>query len=73
MWCFAEPEDRAWWAETWAERSTDSPLSEQLVREALATPDELHEIGDAWHEWSKDPDGWFAVVHGELLATVPHE
>ncbi len=73
VWCFAEPEDRAWWAETWAERSTDSPLSEQLVREALATPDELREIGDAWHEWSKDPDGWFAVVHGELLATVPPE
>ena len=73
VWCFAEPESRAWWAETWAERSTDSPLSEQLVREALATQAELQEIGNAWHEWSQHLDGWFAVVHGELLATVPNE
>lgn len=71
VWCFAEPESRTWWAETWAERSTDSPLSEQLVRDGLATQAELDEIGDAWHEWSRDPDGWFAVVHGELLATPP--
>ena len=73
VWCFAEPESRAWWAETWAERSTDSPLSEQLVREALATQAELQEIGNAWQEWSQHLDGWFAVVHGELLATVPSE
>ena len=73
VWCFAEPESRAWWAETWADRSTDSPLSEQVVRDGLATQRELQEIGDAWHEWSSDVDGWFAVVHGELLATVPDE
>ena len=59
--------------ETWAERSSDSPLSEQLLREALATQGELQEIGNAWHEWSQNLDGWFAVVHGELLATVPKE
>ena len=70
VWCFAVPEDRAWWSETWAERSTDSPLSRQLVSSAMATQAELDEIGTAWHEWARQPDGWFTVVHGEVLATV---
>jgi len=73
VWCFAQPEDRAWWSETWAERSTDSPLSRQLVDSAMATQAELDEIGKAWHEWAQAPDGWFAVVHGEILATDNHD
>lgn len=70
VWCFATPEDRAWWGRTWAERSTDSPLSRQLVDARLATRAELDDIGDAWRRWADDPDAWFAVVHGEVLATA---
>jgi ubiquinone/menaquinone biosynthesis C-methylase UbiE len=68
-WLFAEPDTRAWWAETWAERSTSSGLAEQAVAAGIATTDELATIAAAWRAWRDDPDAWFAVLHGEVLAT----
>jgi SAM-dependent methyltransferase len=67
-WCFASPEDRAWWSETWAERTTASPLAEQAISQGLATEADLAAMGDAWREWAAHPDAWFSVLHGELLA-----
>jgi SAM-dependent methyltransferase len=68
VWCFAEPEDRAWWAGTWGARTTGSAVAERAVELGVATRDELARCADAWHEWSVSPDGWFAVLHGEVLA-----
>jgi SAM-dependent methyltransferase len=67
VWCFATPEDRAWWGGLWADRITVSALGDQIVERGLATRAELDEIATAWREWSDDPDGWFAVLHGEIL------
>ena len=67
-WCFASPDDRAWWSETWAERTTASPLAEQAVVQGLATTADLEAMGRAWREWSAHPDAWFSVLHGEILA-----
>ena len=69
-WCFATPEDRAWWGGMWAERIVGSALTEQVLREERATAAELEEISVAWTQWADDPDGWFSVHHGELLITV---
>ena len=44
--------------------------SEQLVESGRATRDEVDEIVAAWHSWSEAPDGWFSVLHGEVLARV---
>ncbi len=66
-WCFAVPEDRSWWAGLWAERVTRSSLGEQLLALRLADRDHLAEIASAWHEWAASPDGWFSVLHGEIL------
>ena len=52
----------------WADRILGSALAEQLVREGRATPDELEQISEAWRRWAADPDGWFSVHHGEILA-----
>ena len=41
-WCFADPEDRAWWGGMWADRILSSALATQLVADGLATTDELH-------------------------------
>ena len=30
---------------------------------------ELAEISRAWSEWVEQPDGWFAVQHGEINCT----
>lgn len=67
-WCFATPDDRAWWGSTWADRVTSTALAAQLVDAGLAEPRELAEIGAAWRRWAREPAGWFAVVHGEVLA-----
>nr|WP_225753784.1 methyltransferase domain-containing protein [Actinotalea sp. Marseille-Q4924] len=69
-WCFATPEDRAWWAGTWAERVTSSGFAEHALREGLADDVALESLAEAWREWGEAPDGWFAILHGELIARV---
>ncbi|MDH4159188.1 MAG: methyltransferase domain-containing protein [Actinomycetota bacterium] len=68
VWCFATPSERAWWAELWADRVTQSAFAEQSVSEGRATSDELAAIADAWRRWASDDSAWFAVLHGEILA-----
>jgi ubiquinone/menaquinone biosynthesis C-methylase UbiE len=67
-WCFATPEDRAWWGGLWADRVTQSSLARQAVERGLATRDRLVELAQGWRTWAEHPDGWFVVVHGEILA-----
>ncbi|GAA1832051.1 methyltransferase domain-containing protein [Luedemannella flava] len=69
-WCFATPEDRAWWGSMWADRIVTSALADQLVTSGAATRADLTRISAAWRHWSAHPDGWFAVLHGEILARV---
>ena len=70
-WCYADPEARAWWGGLWADRIVDSAISQQLTRSGLATPEELREVADAWRAWAADEDGWFSVLHGEIICRVP--
>jgi SAM-dependent methyltransferase len=67
VWCFATPEERAWWGGLWADRVTSSDLADQLVDGRLATPGDLEAGAEGWREWAAAPDGWFAVLHGEVL------
>ena len=68
-WCFADEADRAWWGGLWADRITSTSLADQAVELGVATRDELEQLGAAWRSWAAAPDGWFAVLHGEVLAT----
>jgi SAM-dependent methyltransferase len=67
-WCFATPEDRAWWGGLWADRMTASAIAQQAQQEGRASADELAWIADGWRNWARADDGWFAVLHGEVLA-----
>jgi len=67
-WCFATQEDRAWWGSLWADRTTQSSFADQAIERGFATALELQEIAGGWIAWSNDPDGWFAVTHGEIIA-----
>ena len=69
-WCYATPEDRSWWGELWADRITESAIATQAVEIGAATEAELHEMADAWRNWTTEPDAWFAVLHGEILCTA---
>ncbi len=37
---------------------------------ASATRAELEEVAAGWRAWSQAEDGWFSVLHGEILARV---
>ena len=68
-WCFAADEDRAWWGGLWADRVTKTSLADRAIELGLSDSAELEELGEAWRTWATAPDGWFAVLHGEILAT----
>ncbi len=68
VWCYATPEDRAWWAGLWADRSVASNFAKQAIDHGLADEVGLELLADAWREWGAHDDGWFAVLHGEVLA-----
>ncbi|MFD7729391.1 methyltransferase domain-containing protein [Kitasatospora phosalacinea] len=69
-WTFADDDERAWWSQSWAERTTRTKLADTAVAEGLATPADLERIAAGWARWGADPDAWFAVLHGELLVRV---
>ena len=69
-WCFATPEDRAYWGGMWADRILDSALAVQLLAEHRASRADLEEISAAFRDWTDHPDGWFSLLHGEALARV---
>ena len=54
----------------WADRILTSALADQLLAEGLSTRAELERISAAWREWTDDPDGWIALLHGEIVATA---
>ncbi|MET0894882.1 MAG: methyltransferase domain-containing protein [Acidimicrobiia bacterium] len=68
-WCFATPDDRAWWGGLWADRTVGSAFADQALEFGLTDRDELEAIATAWRAWAAADDGWFAVLHGEILAT----
>ena len=68
-WCFATATERHWWGSLWAERMTTSAIAQQARREGRATADELTAMADAWLSWAAAEDGWFAVLHGEVICT----
>jgi hypothetical protein len=43
-------------------------LAEQAVDYGLSDRDELKAIAAAWRRWLEQDDGYFVVVHAELIA-----
>jgi len=69
-WVFATPADRAWWGGLWAERITSSELANRATALGFADRPELEGMAAAWRQWADAEDGWFAVLHGEVLIRV---
>jgi len=67
VWCYATPEDRQWWGGMWADRIVESDLARQLVTGGIATEDDLRRVSAGWRKWAGSADGWFTVLHGEII------
>jgi SAM-dependent methyltransferase len=70
-WCFATESDRAWWGGLWSERMLRSDLADQLLASGRADLARLSRISEGWLRWSEAGDGWFSVLHGEIICHVP--
>jgi SAM-dependent methyltransferase len=66
-WCFANPEDRAWWGGMWADRVLKSDFARTAVETGAATTADLERISAAWRRWAEDDDGWLSILHAELV------
>lgn len=69
-WCFASPPDRAYWGGMWADRILQSAMAAQLQAQGLASREELEDISEGWRRWAAADDGWFSVLHGELICRL---
>ncbi|MFD7290190.1 methyltransferase domain-containing protein [Streptomyces sp. NPDC059863] len=69
-WCFATPDERAWWSGLWADRTTASGYAALAVDGGHTTHERLAGIAGAWREWGAAEDGWFMVPHGEIICRV---
>jgi SAM-dependent methyltransferase len=68
-WCYATPEERRWWGDLWAERTTATALADRAVDLEVATREELADIADAWRRWAAHDDAAFIVPCGEVIAS----
>ncbi|MEU3409258.1 methyltransferase domain-containing protein [Streptomyces sp. NPDC006670] len=66
-WCYATPEEVAWWSALWADRTTASSYAEVAVGGGHAVGGDLERVAAAWREWGAAADAWFSVLNGELL------
>ncbi|MEV8427716.1 methyltransferase domain-containing protein [Streptomyces chartreusis] len=66
-WTFSTEEERAWWSGLWADRTLASAYAERATEGGHATAEELRAVSAAWREWGRRGDGWFSVLHGEIL------
>ncbi|WP_030171158.1 methyltransferase domain-containing protein [Spirillospora albida] len=66
-WCFATPEEREWWSETWGGRMVRSAVADQAVAGGHASRDELEGFYAGWKAWAAADDGWFSLTHGEII------
>ncbi|GAB3306346.1 methyltransferase domain-containing protein [Epidermidibacterium keratini] len=66
VWCYASPDEVSWWSGLWADRILHSNFHEQAL--AITDEAELEELSTAFRRWGEQPDAWFLVPHGEVLA-----
>ncbi|MFI9770635.1 class I SAM-dependent methyltransferase [Streptomyces sp. NPDC052415] len=66
-WTFASPEERAWWSGLWADRTLASAYADRALEGGHATEERLRTVSAAWRAWGERADGWFSVLHGEIL------
>ena len=70
-WTYADHASRLRLADVWAARLLETRLGDQAIEHRLADRDMLEDLADGWRTWAARPHGYFAFLHGEVLARVP--
>ncbi|GAO50632.1 UbiE family methyltransferase [Saitoella complicata NRRL Y-17804] len=66
-WCYADTEAREWWSNMWADRTLGSIFARKVIESGQITQDGLEDVAATWREWGKQEDGWFVLLHGEVV------
>ena len=66
-WTYADPASAEWWGSSQA-TGYSSPVFAAQAAELGVGAGGNDEIASGWRTWGSDPDAWFVVLHGELLA-----
>ncbi|WP_026819508.1 class I SAM-dependent methyltransferase [Arthrobacter castelli] len=69
-WVYASEPDRPQFADSWAERIVHSSYGTQAIERGLADSSELQNMAEGFRAWGANPDGWFVMIHAEILAWV---
>ncbi|MCL2022087.1 MAG: methyltransferase domain-containing protein [Betaproteobacteria bacterium] len=69
IWCYADTETCLRVGNGQADRCAGEIFSQQAKEQGLGAAD-IAEIVDAWRRWGYEPDAWFCMPHGELLAQI---
>ena len=67
VWCYSTPEEREYWSNMWIGRLIESSMREKIINGGFATENDLDRYARAWHDWAADEDGWWTLLHGEIL------
>lgn len=70
VWCYSDVAEREAWGGVWADRVKSSAFGQQALERGLANAAEIDELFHAWRDWAQHPDGWFAVLHGEIYCQL---
>ncbi len=70
VWWYVDPESRANWGLSWAERCLSSAFGRQAIDYGYATEEEMVDIAAGWRRWAELEDAYFHFIHGEALAEV---
>ncbi len=65
-WHYTTPEERAAWADLWAGRILLPRFTDRAA--SLGLDKDIDRIAAAWQRWAEEPAGWFAFLHGEVIA-----
>jgi len=69
VWNYSDPATCLWWGNGQANRCAGEIFSQQAQEQGLGD-EGIEGIVLAWREWGREPDAWFCLVHGELLAQI---
>ena len=70
VWNFSDSIDREWWGSMWEARVLQSAFAGDAIGKGFASREGLERMSHAWREWADSEDGWIALPHGEIIATV---
>ena len=69
-WCFRTQEEREYWGGSMASRGEDSSMTGSAIARGFATKEDLQRMVQGWKDWIADDDGWFGLLHGQIVCHV---